>query len=226
MEEWRNFLYPIGFIANLLFTARFFLQWISSEKKSQSYFSVYFWLISLMGSLLLTAHSFIQVQYPICLIQTCNIILYWRNWRLTHFTKESLISIQKVWILLVSSAVTMTSLFMSVSYLTLGKIEWMRVPDFIEVDPDPISLTWSAIGFFGTFLFASRFWFHWWRAEKNYHNALNSHFWIISVIGSIFALFYFIRIYDLVNIIGYSAGLIPYLRNLLLLKKSKPTLES
>jgi len=226
MEDWRSILYPLGFVANVLFAARFFMQWISSEKKSFSHFSLSFWLISLFGSLLLAVHSFIQVQYPICLIQTCNVILYWRNWELTSYPRSCLISLQKVSLLLAFLTVSMTLSFMAVSYFTLGTIEWMRVPDFIEQHPHPISLTWNIIGFFGTFLFASRFWFHWWRAENNYKNALNSHFWILSVVGSLFALAYFIRIADIVNIIGYSAGLIPYLRNLFLIRKANQLVKA
>jgi len=224
MDDWRNILYPIGFLANLLFALRFFLQWMNSEKKSQSHFPVSFWIISLGGSLLMTLHSFIQVQYPVCLIQTCNAILYWRNWELTRYPKSSLMSIKNVYFIFFVVIFLMTAIFMGESYISFGKLKWMRVPDFIESKTSPISFTWNLVGFFGTFLFASRFWFHWWRAEKNQENALNSHFWMISVIGSLFALAYFIRIFDLVNIIGYSAGLIPYLRNLTLSKnlKNKP----
>ncbi len=221
MDEWRNILYPIGFLANLLFALRFLFQWIASEKKTQSYFSLSFWLISLSGSLLLTLHSFIQVQYFVCLIQTCNSILYWRNWQLAQYPKNSLISLKYVCLFLILSVLVMTGAFVIASYFSFGFIEWMRVPDFAETNPRPVSLTWNMIGFFGTFLFASRFWLHWWRAEKDQKNALNTHFWIISIVGSLFALAYFIRINDVVNIIGYSAGVIPYLRNLFLFNRPK-----
>lgn len=219
MEEWRNFLYPIGFLANLLFTLRFFLQWIDSEQKAQSHFSLSFWSISLGGSILMALHSFIQLQLFICLIQTCNTILYWRNWQLSQYPKKSLISIDKVYLIFVLLIVSVTAAFVTESYLSLGQMKWMRIPDFMESQKITVSWIWNTIGFFGTFLFASRFWFHWWQAEKNQDNPPHPYFWVISLIGSIFALAYFIRIYDLVNIIGYSAGMIPYLRNLFLLKK-------
>ena len=200
IEEWRAYLYPIGFLANLLFTARFLSQWILSEKKGLSHFSLSFWMISLMGSFLLTLHSLIQLQYPICLIQTCNLVLYWRNWQLTKWPKKCLPSLKTVIFLLFFIVVFISSLFIATSYVTLGKIEWMRVPHFLQQKTYSVALGWSLLGFIGTFLFASRFWLHWWRAEKNMTTALNQQFWILSVIGSLCALCYFIKIFDIVNI--------------------------
>lgn len=225
MEEWRNLLYPLGFLANLLFALRFFLQWMNSEKKSQSHFTLSFWSISLWGSFLMGVHSFIQLQYPVCIVQACNVILCWRNRQLMLFAKNQLMSFSQVckFLGLVLGGITLA--FISVSLLSEGKLEWMRVPDFIELKKVQVSLAWNIVGFLGTFLFASRFWVHWWRSEENASTALNSHFWIISLVGSVLALSYFIHIFDLVNIIGYSAGTIPYIRNLMLMKKSPMTVS-
>lgn len=222
MEEgWRNLLYPIGFAANLLFTLRFIVQWISSERKYQSHFTNSFWILSFAGSLLLTIHSFIQVQYPICIIQTCNGVLFWRNWQLSQVSKRNLMPIKKVAVLLVMLVTIVTVTFMGQSWWSFGELEWMRVPDFLEPRHTTVSFGWSAVGFCGTFLFASRFWLHWWRAEQGMDNPLKSDFWVISLFGSVLALCYFVRIFDLVNIIGYGAGMIPYARNLMLMRRSR-----
>ncbi len=226
MEDWRNLLYPLGFLANLFFAARFILQWINSERTHQSHFSNSFWTMSLWGSLLMTMHSFIQVQFPVCLIQACNVVLYWRNLQLTKYQKKELIPFSKVCIWLIILIISTTLAFMAQSWIAFGVLEWMRVPDFFEPKDSHVSLMWNAIGFCGTFLFASRFWLHWWRAEKNLADALRSDFWIISLAGSILALGYFIQIKDLVNIISFSAGMVPYIRNLILMKRSpKMTLK-
>lgn len=221
MEDWRNLLYPLGFLANLLFAARFIIQWIRSEKTHQSHFSESFWSISLWGSLLMTLHSFIQVQFPVCLIQACNAVLYWRNLDLIRYSKNTLMSFPKVCIWLGILLIGMTVAFMAQSWLSFGTLEWMRIPDFTEAKETHVSFLWNAIGSCGTFLFASRFWIHWWRAETNPSEALKSDFWIISLVGSALALSYFIRIFDLVNIIGFSAGMVPYMRNLILMKKAQ-----
>jgi lipid-A-disaccharide synthase len=221
MEDWRNFLYPLGFLANIFFAARFILQWIKSEKVHQSHFSDSFWTISLWGSLLMTLHSFIQIQYPVCLIQACNAILYGRNLQLIRHQKNELMPFSKVCLCLAILVAGLTAAFMAQSWLVFGQLEWMRVPDFIEPKGMHVSFMWNAIGFCGTFLFASRFWIHWWRAEKDFTKALKSDFWIISLVGSVLALAYFIHIKDLVNIIGFGAGMVPYMRNLILMKKAQ-----
>lgn len=221
MEDWRNFLYPLGFVANIAFALRFLLQWVKSEKSHQSHFSQSFWSISLWASLLLAFHSFVQVQFPICIIQVGNAILYWRNWELVKYPKNELMPFSHVCFWLAGLLISVTLAFIAQSWLAFGELEWMRIPDFSEPKGMHVSWIWNSIGFFGTFLFASRFWIHWWRAEKNLSDALRSDFWVISLIGSGLALSYFIRIGDWVNIIGFSAGMIPYARNLMLMKKTK-----
>lgn len=220
MEDWRHLLYPIGYLANLLYALRFFLQWINSEKAHQSHFSPSFWSISLYGSLLMAFHSFIQVQYPVCLIQSCNAMLYWRNFELMRHSKQDLMPLSKVHALLALLIFGLTTAFIAQSWLAFGELEWMRVPNVMERAKEvPVSITWNLVGFCGTFLFASRFWIHWWRAEKDISTALRRDFWLVSVIGSLLALSYFIRIKDLVNIIGYGAGMVPYIRNLMLMNE-------
>lgn len=226
MEDWRNILYPLGFLANFFFAARFILQWIKSEKMNQSYFSSSFWSISLWGSLLMAIHSFIQMQFPVYLIQACNAVLYWRNLRLVKFQKQELISFSKVCLNLILLIIGTTLLFMVQSWLTFGTFEWMRVPDFLEPKGTHVSFFWNAVGFCGTFLFATRFWIHWWRAERSISDALRSDFWIISLVGSLLALVYFIHIKDAVNIIGFSAGMVPYMRNLILMHRSSRKMQS
>ncbi len=220
MENWRNLLYPLGFAANLFFAARFILQWIKSEKTVQSHFSSSFWSISLWGSLLMTLHSFIQIQFPVFLIQACNAVLYWRNLQLIRYQKKELMPFPEVCVWLVLLLISATGAFMIQSWIAFGELEWMRVPDFIEPKGMHVSLIWNVIGFSGTFLFAGRFWIHWWRAEKNISNALRTDFWVMSLAGSVLALAYFIHINDLVNIIGFSAGIIPYMRNLILMRRA------
>lgn len=221
MEDWRNLLYPLGFLANAFFAMRFLSQWIKSEKIQQSHFTLSFWTISLWGSILLAMHSFIQLQYPFCLIQACNAGLYWRNLELMRYPKSQLMPFPRVCLCLALIVVGLTVAFMLQSWLSFGELEWMRVPDFLETKQKSASFLWNAIGFSGTFLFASRFWIHWWRAEHNLSDALRMDFWIISLIGSVLALAYFIHIKDIVNIIGFGAGMIPYARNLFLMKQKR-----
>lgn len=217
MDDWRILLYPLGFIPNIAFGLRFLLQWLQSERKGESIVSPLFWYLSIVGNVLFMLHAFIQMQYPICLIQGCNAVLSWRNLNLFHGGANT-ISRQTVIGILVTVIATITGAF----FFQEGD-QWMRIPTAPwQVKQDGlISLQWHLIGTLGFILFSSRFWIQWWMAENAKKSYLPESFWWVSLSGAVFILAYSIRINDSVNIIGPSIGLIPYLRNLMLIRKSR-----
>ncbi|QLH36144.1 MAG: lipid-A-disaccharide synthase N-terminal domain-containing protein [Parachlamydiaceae bacterium] len=79
----------------------------------------------------------------------------------------------------------------------------------------------ASFGFAGLILFNSRFWIQWWHAEQTQTSTLGRSFWWISLAGALCSIAYFARIQDPVNLIGPVIGMIPYVRNLMLLHKSK-----
>jgi len=220
-EYWRTILYPLGFIASFFFGIRFILQWISSEKKRTSHVSSSFWMISFIANILMAVHTFIQVQYPFCVIQTCNAVLSWRNLQLMKDDPKDKLPQVLAW-LLIAIAVPTTG-FVIEGYIMYGVVDWVRTPTlpWSNTDGVPLPLPWHILGFIGASLFALRFWIQWWRAEKKKTSYLGFSFWWLSLIGATLALAYFIKLLDWVNIIGYSMGIVPYIRNLMLLNKSK-----
>ncbi len=52
-----DFWLILGLIAQAIFAARFFVQWIASERAGESVVPDLFWLISLVGSLLLLIYA-------------------------------------------------------------------------------------------------------------------------------------------------------------------------
>ncbi|MFP4058684.1 MAG: lipid-A-disaccharide synthase N-terminal domain-containing protein [Candidatus Brocadiia bacterium] len=71
--------FALGFAAQLLFSARFVVQWVASERRRRSYFPMAFWYLSLSGSALLLAYS-IWRQDPVFILgQSFNSIIYVRN---------------------------------------------------------------------------------------------------------------------------------------------------
>jgi len=73
------FWFGLGFVAQLLFSARFIVQWIASERKGKSYFPMAFWYFSLAGSALLLTYS-IWRQDPVFILgQSFNSVIYVRN---------------------------------------------------------------------------------------------------------------------------------------------------
>jgi len=69
----------VGFIAQGLFTARFGVQWIASEKRKKSHIPEAFWYFSLIGGLLLLVYS-IHRKDPVYIIgQATGVLIYLRN---------------------------------------------------------------------------------------------------------------------------------------------------
>lgn len=221
-ESWRLLLYPLGFIASFLFGIRFIIQWISSEKKKKSYIKPSFWVTSFLANVLMAIHTFLQGQYPFCIIQSCNAVLAWRNLELMGF-KKNCGSIRKTIYLLLLAIFLPTVSFIIEGLFLYGKVDWIRTPSlpWSQYAGSSVTFGWHLAGFFGAALFALRFWLQWWQAEKHKTSYLSPSFWWISLIGALLAFTYFLKINDWVNIIGYGAGIIPYIRNIILIKKSQ-----
>jgi lipid-A-disaccharide synthase-like uncharacterized protein len=74
-----NWWVAIGFLGQACFSARFLVQWISSERKKQSVVPVYFWYFSLLGGIILTVYA-IQRQDPVFVLgQGFGLLVYVRN---------------------------------------------------------------------------------------------------------------------------------------------------
>ncbi len=71
--------YIIGFIGQIVFGARFVVQWVVSERKKQSIIPIHFWYLSLTGSLLLLTYAIGRVDPVFVLGQTFNSFVYVRN---------------------------------------------------------------------------------------------------------------------------------------------------
>lgn len=218
-EQLRELLYPLGFLSALAFGARMLLQWIKSEIKGKSIVTPTFWKLSLCGNLLLLTHAFIQVQFHVCLVQACNAVISWRNLNLMQPQAKHTSPLRTVLILISAMTVIICGFLLQAHLFSDGVTEWFRIPATPwQVNAEKhIAFFWHIIGLFGLLLFNSRFWLQWWFAEKYRQSYLGSSFWWCSLAGESLCLIYFLRIGDPVNFIGPACGLIPYLRNLMLL---------
>lgn len=69
----------IGFIGQALFSMRFIVQWIASERKGESIIPTLFWYFSLAGGLTLLAYA-IYKQDPVFILgQSAGAFIYIRN---------------------------------------------------------------------------------------------------------------------------------------------------
>jgi len=76
----------VGFAGQLLFSARFIVQWVLSERKGRSYIPMAFWYFSIAGGMTLLAYA-IHRQDPVFIAgQAFGLIIYLRN--LTLIARE------------------------------------------------------------------------------------------------------------------------------------------
>jgi lipid-A-disaccharide synthase-like uncharacterized protein len=69
----------LGFAAQLMFSLRFILQWIASERAGQSVVPLAFWLFSIVGGLLLLLYALYRRDAVFILGQAFGIFIYSRN---------------------------------------------------------------------------------------------------------------------------------------------------
>lgn len=82
-----------------------------------------------------------------------------------------------------------------------------------------IPAMWLAVGFLGQALFSTRFILQWIASEREKRSVVPAAFWWFSLLGGITLLTYAIHRRDPVFILGQSAGLIVYLRNLYFVRR-------
>lgn len=79
----------IGFLGLAIFSSRFVIQWIVSERRKESVIPVSFWYLSIVGSLLLLAYAFIRQDPVFILSYLFNGLIYGRNLWLIHSRRRA-----------------------------------------------------------------------------------------------------------------------------------------
>ena len=69
----------VGFVAQALFSARFLVQWIASERAGRSIIPTAFWLFSIGGGVLLFAYSLYRKDPVFIAGQGLGLFVYLRN---------------------------------------------------------------------------------------------------------------------------------------------------
>jgi lipid-A-disaccharide synthase-like uncharacterized protein len=82
-----------------------------------------------------------------------------------------------------------------------------------------ISLSWLIVGFLGQLFFSARFIVQWIYSEINKKSIIPLAFWFFSILGGLTLLAYAVHRKDPVFILGQSAGLLIYARNLYFINK-------
>lgn len=86
---------------------------------------------------------------------------------------------------------------------------------------DAIPKGWLLLGFLGQAMFSGRFLVQWVASERKRASVVPTAFWWLSIAGGALLLSYALHRADPVFIVGQAAGLVVYVRNLMLIRKGK-----
>ncbi|MDT0691507.1 lipid-A-disaccharide synthase N-terminal domain-containing protein [Salegentibacter sp. F188] len=206
MNNW--IIFSIGFLAQLLFSARLIMQWFLSEKAKKVETPVLFWKLSLFASVLLFVYGYLREDLAIMLGQFLIYGVYWRNLEIQGEWKNRNIFF-KLFVIVCP--------FLIIAYLVFfGELNWADLVKGENLAPWLIVL-----GIIGQIIYTARFYYQWYYAERNHESSLPQGFWILSLIGSSLLLTYGIFRYDPVLIAAHFFGGLIYMRDLYLSRNSE-----
>jgi lipid-A-disaccharide synthase-like uncharacterized protein len=84
---------------------------------------------------------------------------------------------------------------------------------------------WKEVGWLGNAVFFSRFFVQWYVTEKKKQVVVPQAFWWLSLVGSVTLLAYSLHQQDSVFIFAYAFTWIPYIRNLVIHRRTKAALS-
>lgn len=84
-----------------------------------------------------------------------------------------------------------------------------------------LSHFWLIVGFLGQALFASRFIVQWVASERKGESVIPVVFWDLSILGGLVLFAYAVYRQDPVFILGQGAGIVVYVRNLVLIRRKQ-----
>jgi lipid-A-disaccharide synthase-like uncharacterized protein len=196
-------VFGLGFIAQMLFFARTFLQWLKSENEGEIISPVVFWKISLVASILMLCYGIFRNDFVIILGQLIVYFIYIRNLQFKNAWENIPVLLK---LTLIAAPFALMSWHISLNSQNLKSIIW---------NPE-IKLWLLLLGMFGQIIFTFRFVYQWLYSEKEKESLLPATFWIFSAAGSLIILIYAIFRYDPVLFLSNLFGLFIYIRNLLI----------
>ncbi|MBT8393575.1 MAG: lipid-A-disaccharide synthase N-terminal domain-containing protein [Bacteroidia bacterium] len=204
MSNW--LIYSIGFLAQILFSSRLIVQWLTSEKQKKVTTPVLFWSLSLVASFLLFVYGYLRDDFAIMLGQILTYFIYIRN-----------LQLQNQW----NKLPKLVRWFLFIFPLLIGIYYFNN--NVIDIDNlfrnEAIPLWLLMLGIISQVVFTFRFVYQWLYSERKKESSLPFGFWFLSLIGSLLILTYAIIRKDPVLFAGHILGATVYIRNLILLKK-------
>jgi lipid-A-disaccharide synthase-like uncharacterized protein len=205
MSNW--IIFSIGFIAQILFSSRLVVQWITSERQKKVITPTLFWSLSLFASFLLFIYGYLREDFAIMLGQGLTYFIYIRN-----------LQLQGQWVKF--PVVVRYFLFIVPVLITIYYYNNNVIDRDILFKNEAIPLWLLVLGVISQVVFTFRFVYQWIYSEYKKESILPLGFWILSLSGSLLILTYAIFRLDPVLFLGHGLGLIIYSRNIYLIHLS------
>jgi lipid-A-disaccharide synthase-like uncharacterized protein len=208
----QNVIFAIGFLAQILFSARQLTQWISSERAGKILSPLLFWQLSIFASFLLIVYGILRNDLAIIMGQVITYGVYIRNLYYFGFWNK---------IPRLVRILAYTFPVLAATILLMGQTHNFQT---VLTNSD-ISRTLMVWGVISQIVFTFRFIYQWYYSEKRKQSILPMGFWLISLTGSLMVLSYAIVRRDPVLFIGQAFGLVVYSRNIIIGLRQKNSIQ-
>jgi len=164
-------IYVIGFISQVLFFSRTFLQWILSERAGKVLSPTIYWVLSIIASYLFCIYGWFRHDFSILLGQVISYYIYICNlnengvWYKLHILLKA--------ILIITPLVAIVYVYDNGIYF---------VENFLSHPNIPLWLIF--LGSMGQIIFTLRFVYQWIYSMNRKESLLPLGFWVISLVGS------------------------------------------
>lgn len=196
-------IYCIGLLAQIFFTARVLVQWYLAEKWHRNESPSLFWILSLAGSITLFVYGWLRNDITIIAGETMAYYIY--LWNISN--KGLFNSIPRVFLIIFALLPPLTFIFFAngISEYSIGSL----------ISDSTMPLWLMFLGFSGQFIFKMRFVYQFIYSYRRGNSLMPLNFWIIAVVGSTIIIVYSLIRHDWVLLLG-QFSIIPSIRNILI----------
>ena len=194
----------LGYLAQALFSARFFVQWIMSERAKRVLSPTIFWQISMVASCIFCVYGWLRNDFSIIVGQLITYYIYIWNLNAHNAWK-------RLWAVIRWAIIAVP--IVGVAWIAMN---WDEAYTHLFAHRD-LPMWLIALGTTGQIVFTLRFVYQWIVSRRRGESLLPMGFWLISLTGSAIIITYALLrggMYPL--ILGHITGVVVYSRNVMI----------
>ncbi|MBS7289236.1 MAG: lipid-A-disaccharide synthase N-terminal domain-containing protein [Bacteroidales bacterium] len=195
-------IYCVGISAQVFYTGRVFVQWYLSEKHGRVESPALYWILSIIGSMILFFYGWLRNDFSIIFGEYLSYYIYMWNIKAKGLYAKTPKIVPIIQVLL--PVVVSIALFKDIPQFA---------QTFLKNDDVPLRLL--ILGTAGQFIYKMRFVYQWLYSVKKGQSLLPLSFWVIAIVGSLLIIIYGIIRHDWVLILG-QFGIIASARNIMI----------